>query len=362
MPQPKITEEQVLAALAKVIDPDLHRDIVSLGFIENLQISGNNDVSLTIVLTTPACPMKDRMKNEAMEHLRAIPGIGRIEITMDAKVVKRDAKITPQNLLPQVGNSLAIASGKGGVGKSTVAANMAVALAKDGATVGLLDADIYGPSIPIMMGVQGHRPRISSEKKILPIEVFGVKLMSIGFLIDPDQAVIWRGPMVGAAVKQFLSDVEWGELDYLVIDLPPGTGDAQLTLVQNLEVTGAVIVTTPQKVAHSVAAKGISLFRKMNVPVLGIIENMSYYVCPDCGKEDDIFGRGGGREIAEYHDVPFLGEIPINGTLRKASDEGLPEVARDPDSAISSSFFEVSRNLAANVSKHLFESGGAAAR
>jgi len=245
----KITEEQVLKALANIIDPDLNRDIVSLGFIQDLKISGA-DVSLKIVLTTPACPVKDRMKAQAHEELGKIPGIGVIDVVMDAKVVKRDAKIVPQNLLPNVGNSLAIASGKGGVGKSTVAANMAVALAKEGAAVGLLDADIYGPSIPIMMGVQGHRPRVTPAKKMLPIDVFGVKVMSIGFLIDPDQAVIWRGPMVGAAIKQFLSDVDWGDLDYLVIDLPPGTGDAQLTLVQNLDVTGAVIVTTPQKVAR----------------------------------------------------------------------------------------------------------------
>lgn len=349
----KLTEEQVLNALSNVIDPDLHRDIVSLGFIHDLVIGDNNDVSLRIVLTTPACPMKDRLRNEAHDNLAALPGIGEINLTMDARTVKHDAKVVPQNMLPDAGNIIAVASGKGGVGKSTVAANLAVALAKDGAKVGLLDADIYGPSIPIMMGVAGRQPEITHEKKIKPIVAFGVKVMSIGFLIDPDQAVIWRGPMVGAAIKQFLGDVDWGELDYLVIDLPPGTGDAQLTIVQNLSVTAAIVVTTPQRVAHSVAAKGVTLFRKLNVPVLGIIENMSYFVCPQCGAEDDIFGRGGGREIANRLEVPFLGEIPINSLLRKASDEGLPEVARDPDSPISKSIFDVSRNLAANVSKHI---------
>ena len=349
----RITEDQVLKALSNVIDPDLHKDIVSLGFIHDLEIADGGGVSLRIVLTTPACPMKDRLRNEAYDNIAAIPGVGEINITMDARTVKHDSKVVPQNMLPDAGNIIAVASGKGGVGKSTVSANLAVALAKDGAKVGLLDADIYGPSIPIMMGVAGRQPEISAEKKIRPIVAYGVKVMSIGFLIDPDQAVIWRGPMVGAAIKQFLGDVEWGELDYLVIDLPPGTGDAQLTIVQNLSVTAAIIVTTPQRVAHSVAAKGVTLFRKLNVPVLGIIENMSYFSCPQCSREDDIFGRGGGKEIAVRLDVPFLGEIPINSMLRKASDEGLPEVARDPDSLISKSIFEVSRNLAANVSKHI---------
>ena len=352
MSDSKVTEAQVLGALSKVIDPDLHKDIVTLGFIEDLKITGDGDVSFRVVLTTPACPMKEKMRGEAHEYVSAIPGVRNLDITMDAKVAKFST-VVPQNMLPNVGNILAIASGKGGVGKSTVATNIAVALAHDGCRVGLLDADIYGPSIPMMMGVDGVHPAITPEKKIVPIDAFGVKVMSIGFLIPQDQAVIWRGPMVGAAIKQFLGDVDWGELDYLVIDLPPGTGDAQLTIVQNLTVTGGIIVTTPQRVAHEVAQKGALLFTKMNVPVLGIIENMSYFICPECGHEDDIFGRGGGREIAERLGAPFLGEIPINGTLRVASDEGLPEVARDPESAISKSIFAVTRNLAANVSMHV---------
>lgn len=353
MSRVKVTYQQVLDALSEVMDPDLHKDIVTLKFIEDLSVSDDGDVSFKIVLTTPACPMKDKMRNEAHKFVSAIPGVNNVNITMDARVAKANANIMPQNLLPDVGNIIAVASGKGGVGKSTVATNIAVALASEGAAVGLLDADIYGPSIPMMMGVTGHQPNISSEKKILPISAHGVSIMSIGFLIPLDQAVIWRGPMVSSAIKQFLSDVNWGELDYLIVDLPPGTGDAQLTIVQNLTVTAGIIVTTPQKIAHSVAQKGAQLFTRLNVPVLGIIENMSYFICPQCGHEDDIFGRGGGHDIAKALGVPFLGEIPINSTLRKASDEGVPEVVRDPNSAISKCIFDVTRNLAANVSMYV---------
>jgi len=239
MSDSKVTEAQVLGALSKVIDPDLHKDIVTLGFIEDLKITGDGDVSFRVVLTTPACPMKEKMRGEAHEYVSAIPGVRNLDITMDAKVAKFST-VVPQNMLPNVGNILAIASGKGGVGKSTVATNIAVALAHDGCRVGLLDADIYGPSIPMMMGVDGVHPAITPEKKIVPIDAFGVKVMSIGFLIPQDQAVIWRGPMVGAAIKQFLGDVDWGELDYLVIDLPPGTGNESVTTMDLIgDVTGS---------------------------------------------------------------------------------------------------------------------------
>jgi len=359
-----ITEKQVLEALSKVIDPDLHKDIVSLGFIEDLKIDDNGNVSFRIVLMIPAHPRKDQIRDQSHEYVSAIPGVGKVDITMDAREVKpkasmdaREVKpkatITPQNLLPNAGNIIAVASGKGGVGKSMVAANLAVALAKEGAVVALLDADIYGASIPMMMGVAGKSPTVTPEKKMIPIDAYGVKVMSIGFLVGPDQAIIWRGPMVGIALKQFIEDVDWGELDYLVVDLPPGTGDAQLTIVQNLAVTAGIIVTTPQKIAYSVAAKGARLFEKLNVPVLGIIENMSYFICPECGNEADIFGRGGGKNTAKRLGVPFLGEIPINSLLSKASDAGVPEVARDPESEISKCIFDVARNLAANISKHI---------
>ncbi len=346
-----ITEERILQALRTVIDPDLHKDVVSLGMIKDITISGN-DVAFRFELTTPACPLKDHLRNAAETALRReIPGIGSIDIRMGSRVGTHTNEVK-ESLIPGVKNTIAVASGKGGVGKSTVAVNLAVALALDGAKVGLLDADIYGPSIPLMMGITGQ-PRVIDEngtKKLVPITKHGVRVISIGFLVPPDAAMIWRGPMASGAVKQFLSDVEWGELDYLVFDLPPGTGDIQLTLVQTIPLTGAVIVTTPQDISLADAVKGIAMFEKVDVPILGIIENMSFHVCSACGHRDEIFSHGGGRKAAEQHGIPFLGEIPLYTKLRQGGDEGTPIVIAEPESEHAKVFLQIARNMAAQIS------------
>jgi ATP-binding protein involved in chromosome partitioning len=352
-----LSEEHVLEALRVVKDPDLHKDIVTLGFVKNLAITGN-DVSFSLELTTPSCPVRDELKDAASRALHdAIQGIGEVTVTMTSSVTQRTR---PQHaeLLPGVKNTIAVASGKGGVGKSTVAVNLAVALARDGARVGLADLDMYGPSIPLMMGIKG-RPRMV-EQKLLPMENWGVKVMSIGFLVDPMQAVVWRGPMVSGAVKQFMSDVAWGELDYLIMDLPPGTGDIQLTLVQTIPLTGAVIVTTPQDVSLADAIKAWRLFEKVNVPLLGIVENMSYFVCSHCGQREEIFANGGGKRTAEELGVPFLGEIPIYTNIRVSGDTGIPVAANDREPAQTEVIRKIARNVAAQVSVRN-ASGGAPA-
>jgi len=346
-----ITEQQVLTSLSRVEDPDLHRDLVTLNMIKNLKIDGLN-ISFDIELTTPACPLKDKMKNDAVAAIKSdIPDVENITVNMTANVQshidsKKDA------LLPGVKNTIAVASGKGGVGKSTVAVNLAVALAKDGAKVGLLDADVYGPSIPLMLGIS-KKPKIyqdTNSSKMIPLENFGIKLMSIGFLVDENDPVIWRGPMASGAIKQFMSDVNWGDLDYLIYDLPPGTGDIQLTLVQTIPLTGAVIVTTPQDVALIDARKGLKMFERVNVPIMGIVENMSYFIAPDTGKKYDIFGLGGGQKLAKESNVPFLGEIPINAQIREGGDSGKPIIFNIPDSEYANKIMEIARNLAAQIS------------
>jgi len=342
-----LTEQNVLDALRIVKDPDLHRDIVSLNFVRDVTIEGR-DVRFTIQLTTPACPVRDELKTAAENAVRAaIDGVGRIEVGMTSNVTEhtRDRKA---EVLPGVKNTIAVASGKGGVGKSTVAVNLAVALARDGAAVGLVDADIYGPSIPLMMGITG-RPQVKNQR-LQPMERWGVRVMSIGFLVDPMQAVIWRGPMASGAVKQFMSDVDWGELDYLVFDLPPGTGDIQLTLVQTIPLTGAVIVTTPQDISLADARKGFAMFERVNVPVLGIVENMSSYVCSHCGQREDIFDTGGGRRAAEELGVPFLGDIPLVTNIRRSGDAGTPITADDRHPKQAESFRSIARNMAAQIS------------
>ena len=300
----KLSEENIYQALRAVTDPDLHRDIVTLGFVKNLSITGN-DIKFDLQLTTPACPVRDQFILECEKAIRStIEGVGKIDITMTASV-QHNTHAQKEDILPGVKNTIAIASGKGGVGKSTVAVNLAVALAMDGAKVGLLDADVYGPSAPLMFGIH-ERPKVI-DNKLQPLERYGVKVMSIGFLVDPMEAVIWRGPMASGAVKQFMSDVNWGELDYLVFDLPPGTGDIQLTLVQTIPLTGAVIVTTPQDVALADVRKGLMMFNKVNVPLLGIIENMSYFVCSHCGQRENIFDNGGvqpGRRVRQVRAHP----------------------------------------------------------
>jgi len=343
----ELNENSILEALRAVRDPDLHRDIVSLNFVRDMKITGR-DVSFTIELTTPACPVRDELKAASEKAIRnTIADVGAVNVQMTSRVTRHD-NMQKEAVLPGVKNTIAVASGKGGVGKSTVAVNLAVALAKEGAMVGLVDADLYGPSIPLMMGISG-RPEMRGQR-LLPMEKWGVKVMSIGFLIDPMQAVIWRGPMASGAIKQFMSDVEWGELDYLVFDLPPGTGDIQLTLVQTIPLTGAVIVTTPQDISLADARKGFAMFEKVNVPVLGIIENMSYYVCTHCGQREEIFDNGGGKRAADELGVPFLGEIPIYTSIRVSGDTGKPIVMNDQARVQSELILRIARNMAAQVS------------
>lgn len=344
----QLSEAGILEALRGVKDPDLHRDIVALNFVKDIKISGH-DVSFTIELTTPACPVREELKAASVKAIRdAIDGVGKINVDLTSKVVAHDNK-QKEAVLPGVKNTIAVASGKGGVGKSTVAVNLAVALAQEGASVGLVDADVYGPSIPLMMGIKpGERPRVHNQR-LQPMVNWGVKLMSIGFLVDPMQAVIWRGPMASGAVKQFMSDVDWGELDYLIFDLPPGTGDIQLTLVQTIPLTGSVIVTTPQDISLADARKGFVMFEKVNVPILGIVENMSYYVCSHCGQREEIFDNGGGQRAARELGVPFLGEIPLFTNIRISGDTGKP-IAADPTKPQRDIYLQVARNMAAQVS------------
>ncbi len=344
----ELTEERVIEELKKVQDPELKRDIVSLGMVKEIVIN-NNNVSLNIELTTPACPLRNEIESSVRRAINNIDGVKKVDIKITANVRRLTNPFQEQKPIEGVQNIIAIASGKGGVGKSTVAANLAVALQINGAAVGLLDADIYGPSVPIMLGING-KPVVTAEGRIIPLEKYGLKLMSIGFLLEEDNPVIWRGPLVAQLIQQFLRNVEWGELDYLVIDLPPGTGDTQLTLVQTIPLAGAVIVTTPQDIALIDASRGLQMFNKVNVPVLGIVENMSYFSCPNCGYRTDIFSHGGGERTAKRLNVPFLGEIPIDANIREASDAGRPIVIANPDSPRSRAFIEISRRIAAEIS------------
>jgi ATP-binding protein involved in chromosome partitioning len=344
---PALTPDRILEALSSVVDPDLHKDIVSLGFIKNLAIDGGR-VSLDVELTTPACPVKEQLEGECRAKVAAVPGVTDVRVRMTANV--RGRAVPPKGqILAGVKNVVAVASGKGGVGKSTVATNLALALAGTGAAVGLLDADIYGPSIPLMLGVS-RMPDVTPDRKIVPIERHGLKLISMGFLTNDDSPVIWRGPMVHGIVQQFLSDVLWGELDYLVIDLPPGTGDAQLTITQLAPLAGAVIVSTPQDVALIDARKGLRMFQSVDVPVLGIVENMSFFICPHCGKETDIFSTGGAERCASELNLPFLGRIPIDPAIRECGDAGVPIVAAHPEHPVSTAYVEIAQKLAAQLS------------
>jgi ATP-binding protein involved in chromosome partitioning len=345
------TEADILAALSTVIDPDLKKDVVTLGMIKDLKISGDQ-VSFTFELTTPSCPIKDQFEAQVRGAAERVAGVGNVKVNMTARVSEKAGRAAG-GVLPGVKNTIAVASGKGGVGKSTVAANLAVALAMDGAKVGLLDADIYGPSAPIMFGLVGQQPmmRKVGEKAIMePLEADGVKIMSIGFLVEPDTAVVWRGPMASGALKQFMSEVDWGDLDYLIFDMPPGTGDIQLTLVQSIPLTGAVVVTTPQDVALADARKGVRMFEKVHVPVLGVVENMSYFECGHCGTREEIFSHGGGIKAAEDFHVPFLGELPLQTSVRIGGDTGRPIVAYEPSTPAAQSFRKIARELAAQVS------------
>lgn len=349
-----VTEEQVLDALRSVMDPDLHRDIVELGFVRDINICGGA-VKFRIVLTTPACPVRDQLKEQARRAVMSLPGVEQVNVEMDAEVPAWAKPSDPGKLLPQVSHVVAVASGKGGVGKSTIAVNLAATLAREGARVGLVDADIYGPSVPTMVGALGLRPAVTAERKVLPIERHGIKTISFGYFIDLDRAAVWRGPMVASAVRQFLSEVEWGELDYLVVDLPPGTGDAPMTIAQSLKLTGAVIVTTPQKVAVQIARKALSMMKTIGVPVLGIIENMSWFVAPDTGKHYPVFGEGGGEEAAREAGVPLLGQIPLMDELRQSGDRGVPLVVSHPEHPAAQALIEATKRMAAEISKLVFQ-------
>jgi len=343
---PEVTEAQVLNALRKIEDPDLHKDIVTLGFVKKMKICGGA-IDFEIELTTPACPVKELLKQQAQDAVGAVPGVTDVSITMSAQT--RGRSVNAGDVLKGVKNVVAIASGKGGVGKSTATANLALALAATGAKVGILDADIYGPSIPGMMGTT-ERPRSTAEGKAIPPEGYGIKIMSVGMLVGEDTPTIWRGPIASKMLQQFLSAVEWGELDYLLMDLPPGTGDVQLTLTQSAPLNGAVIVTTPQDVALRIARKGLKMFQTVNVPILGIIENMSGFVCPNCNTVHNIFRKGGGERTAREMGVPFLGSIPLDPRMVEAGDAGKPLVALDPKSSGAKAFELVARNVAAQLS------------
>jgi ATP-binding protein involved in chromosome partitioning len=351
-------EQEVLDALRVVQDPDLHRDIVSLGFVQNLNIESAGNVAFNINLTTPACPVKDQLRDQARMAVARLPWVTEVQVTMTANTAaaRGQGKTTP--LIPQVKNVVAVASGKGGVGKSTTSVNLALALSQTGASVGLMDADIYGPNVPLMMGLK-ERPQVQGEEgRIQPVVRYGIKLVSIGFFIDESKPVIWRGPMVHGALQQFFRDFDWGDLDYLVVDLPPGTGDAPLSLAQLIPLSGVVIVTTPQDVALQDVSKGMAMFRQLEVPVIGVIENMSYFVCSNCDARHEIFGRGGGERIAKTYDVPFLGQVPLQPSVRTGGDEGHPVVMTDPDSPAAQAFSSVAGAVARQVSVLAFQQRG----
>jgi ATP-binding protein involved in chromosome partitioning len=338
-----MTEEKILDALKTVQEPDLGKDIITLNMVKNIVIEGNY-VSFTVVLTTPACPLKDLIKNNCVKAIKSLANnnaVVTVNFTADTTTKRTDNKV----VLPGVKNIIAVVSGKGGVGKSTVAANLALAISQGGAKVGLIDADIYGPSVPIMFGVRGERPmmiEIGGKGMIAPLERYGIKLISIGLLVDEKNAVVWRGPMASSALKQFITDVYWDELDYLVVDMPPGTGDIHLTLMQTVPVTGAIIVTTPQDVALADAKKGIAMFgqAQMNVPIIGLVENMSYFTPEELpNNKYYIFGKEGGKRLADEYDLPFLGQIPLVQSIREGGDAGVPVMMGD-DSITKKAFEE----------------------
>ena len=344
MAKNQVTQEAIMAALSKVQEPELHKDLVTLNMVRDLEIDADQ-VNFTIMLTTPACPLRNQIEREARAAVAALPGVSSVGIKFDSNVPS-DGRQRGLLDLP-IRNAVAIASGKGGVGKSTVAVNVAVVLAQSGARVGLLDADIYGPNIPTMMGVD-HLPP-PGDGKLFPAEAYGVKLMSIGFLVKPEQPLIWRGPMLHSAIRQFLTDVVWGELDYLVVDLPPGTGDAGLSLAQSMPLSGGVIVTLPQQVSLDDARRGLEMFRQLNVPVFGVVENMSYLELPD-GTRMDVFGTGGGERLARESGVPFIGAVPMDPAVREGGDKGEPVVVSHPESPVAQALKNVAKDLAAKVS------------
>lgn len=343
----QLTEQTVLESLKQIIDPDLRKDIVTLGFIRDLAIDGGN-VSFRIVLTTPACPVKEQMEAQAYELVHGIEGATGVQVTMDAEV-PQGRGIKDNVAVPGVRNIIAVSSGKGGVGKSTVAVNLAVALAQDGAKVGIMDADVYGPNVPLMLGTGYGQPEVAGNQ-LIPVEAHGIKMISMAVLVPPDKPMILRGPMLHGIVRQFLSDVNWGELDYLIVDMPPGTGDVQLSLAQLVPVQGAVVVTTPQEVSLSDVRRAIKMFEQVNVPVLGVIENMSYFIAPDTGNRYEIFGKGGGQKLADEYGLNFLGQVPLGMEVREGGDTGVPVVVSFPGSPQSVAFHHVAEEVARQVS------------
>jgi ATP-binding protein involved in chromosome partitioning len=340
------TSDQVLAALAAVKDPNTGQDFVSTRAVKNLQVNGG-DVAFDLELGYPAKSQVPALRQSAIAAVRALPGVANVSVNVNTKVIAHAVQRGVQ-LMPNVKNIIAVASGKGGVGKSTTAVNLALALAAEGASVGLLDADIYGPSQPMMMGIDG-RPESSDGKTMDPMENYGVQVMSIGFLVNQDEAMIWRGPMATQALEQLLRQTNWRELDYLVVDLPPGTGDIQLTLSQRVPMTGAVIVTTPQDIALLDARKAVAMFEKVGVPILGLVENMAVHVCSNCGHAEHIFGEGGGKRYAAERHLEYLGALPLDINIRVQADNGRPTVMADPDGKLAAIYKEVARKVAIRV-------------
>jgi ATP-binding protein involved in chromosome partitioning len=343
----QVDQVSVLAALKVVRDPDLQRDIVGLGFIKDLKIDGGR-VAFTIELTTPACPVKDQLRDQARAAVMQVPGVSAVDVQMSARVREAVGADGPRQAVPGVKNIIAVGAGKGGVGKTTVAVNLAIALAKCGGRVGIIDADIYGPNVPIMLGMKAQLT--TDGQKIVPAEKYGLQVISMGFLTGDDAPIIWRGPMLHGALQQFFREVAWTNLDYLIIDLPPGTGDVALSLSQTVPVAGAIVVTTPQQVSLADSRRAIAMYKKLNIPPLGIIENMSYFVCTNCQHEADIFGHGGGERMAAELGVPFIGRVPIYQPIREGGDTGVPLVISEPDSPAGRAFMAAAERTAAQVS------------
>jgi len=340
--------DAILKALTVVVDPDLRRDIVSLNFVKDVVVDGGR-VAFTIELTTPACPVKDQMRDQAVAAVRALPGVTTVDVQLSAKVRSVSAPETGRPPLPGVKNVIAVGAGKGGVGKTTVAVNLALALSKCGSRVGILDGDIYGPNVPMMLGIDTQLTT-DDQRRIVPAEKYGVQVISIAFMTKDDDAIIWRGPMLHGAIQQFFREVAWHDLDYLIIDMPPGTGDVALSLSQTVPVVGAVVVTTPQQVALADSRRAVRMYQKLKIPTLGMVENMSYYSCTNCHHEADIFGHGGGEKLASELAVPFLGRLPVYQAIREGSDAGIPLVVAEPASAAARAFLTVAERMAAQVS------------
>ena len=344
---PVVDQTRVVDALRTIKDPDLRKDIVSLGFVKGLTVDEGR-VAVTIELTTPACPVKDQMREQARAAILQVPGVTEVEIAMTARVRAAIAPDAGRAPVPGVKNVIAVGAGKGGVGKTTVAVNLALALSRAGSRVAMIDGDIYGPNVPIMLGLQAQLT--TDGEKILPAEKYGLQVISMAFLAQDDAPVIWRGPMLHGIIKQFFNDVRWTDIDYLIVDLPPGTGDVALSLAQTVYVAGAIVVTTPQEVALADSKRAVAMYQKLDIPILGLIENMSYFTCPGCGRESDIFGSGGGERIAAQMEVPFLGRIPIDQPIREGGDTGVPLVISNPDSPAAQAFFAAAERTAAQVS------------